>query len=132
MATDDVLKLWDVLLPDGTQPDPSTLQALLHLGNHRLKQKRFEEAEALFSKVAKLGQKTQHLNPGGFEAVISSTKTALESRALLMEHLGRWDEAIKSREEFVQLQPFHMYAKYILASAYLYQEEYEKFLERLG
>ena len=122
-GTDDVLKLWDVLWPDGTWPDPNTLQALLNLGNHRLKQKRFEEAEALFSKVAQLGRKGLHLDP----RELAAAKTALKSRALLMEHLGKWNEAIQSREELVRLEPNNSYQKYKLASAYLYQKEYEKF-----
>ncbi|MEO1528123.1 MAG: protein kinase [Planctomycetota bacterium] len=124
---DGVLKPWDVLLYDDIEPDLNTLQALLRLGSWRLKQERYAEAEALFSKIAELGRKTQQFNSDERVALISIATTALESRARLMQHFGRWDEAIKSREEFVRLNPYHMYAKYQLAAAYLHQEESEKF-----
>ena len=55
-----VLRLWNAETKSDISEDADTLQAMLRLGNWRLEQQRYEDAEALFSKVIELNEGTQH------------------------------------------------------------------------
>ena len=81
LSLDGVLHIWDAASNDDIEQDPSTLRALLRLGNWRLEQERYAEAGTLFSKVIELNQKTQSLSADELAAVRRNLKTASESRA---------------------------------------------------
>lgn len=87
LSLDGVLHIWDAATNDDIEQDPSTLQALLRLGNWRFEQERYAEAETLFSKVIELNQETQHLSTDELADVKRNLKTASDTYARLMERL---------------------------------------------
>ena len=122
-----VLRLWNAETKTAISEDADTLQAMLRLGNWRLEQERYEDAEALFSKVIELNEETQHLNEKQLSETRRNHATALYRQAELKERLGRWDEAIEKRTALVRLEPDDDFHQYRVASAYLYLEKADEF-----
>ena len=127
LSVDGVLRFWDADSTSEIEQDPKTLRALLRLGNWRLEQERYEEAQALFSKVIELSQKSPHHDEHELAEVRSDVKKALDNLARLQERLGRWDEALESRTELVRLEPENHFRQYRVASAHLFLEDEESF-----
>jgi WD40 repeat protein len=87
VSLDGVLHIWDAATRNDIEHDPNTLQALLRLGNWRLEQERYAEAETLFSKVIELNHGTQHLTADELADVRRNLKNASDCHARLMEGL---------------------------------------------
>ena len=127
VSRDNFLRIWDAETKTAISEDSTTRWALLRLGNWRLEQERYSEAEALFSKVIKLSQKTTHHDEHEPAEVRSDVKKALDNLARLQERHGRWDEALESRKELVRLEPENHFRQYRVASAHLFLEDEESF-----
>ena len=127
VSRDNFLRIWDAETKTAISEDSTTRWALLRLGNWRLEQERYSEAEELFSKVIKLSQKTTHHDEHEPAEVRSDVKKALDNLARVQDRLGRWDEALESRTELVRLEPENHSRQYRVASAHLFLEDEESF-----
>ena len=124
---DAIVRIWDAASKGEIEKDPNTLLAMARLGLLRAEQNRFEDAQALISKVVELSKETQHLSEDQVSDVKNIRVDALESLARLQEGLGHWGEALESRKELVRLDPDEHYYQYQVASAHLFLEDEESF-----
>ncbi|MEO1618315.1 MAG: protein kinase, partial [Planctomycetota bacterium] len=81
ISLDGVLHFWDAASNAEIEQDPNTLQALLRLGLWRFEQERYEDAEALFSKVFELNEEAQHFNEKQLSEMRRNHATALKRQA---------------------------------------------------
>ena len=101
---DAIVRIWDATSKEEIEKDANTLLAVARLGLLRVEQNRYEDAQALFSKVVELSQDTQHLSENQRPGMKRTLTAALDLQARLMLRLGRWDEALESRKELVRLE----------------------------
>ena len=94
ISLDGVLHVWDAASNAEIEQDPKTLSALLRLGLWRFEQERYEDAEALFSKVLELNRKSGRPIDSELESVGWKIR-------LTLQRIGKWPWHLKWESKFV-------------------------------
>jgi serine/threonine protein kinase/WD40 repeat protein len=94
ISLDGVLHVWDAASNAEIEQDPKTLSALLRLGLWRFEQERYEDAEALFSKVLELNRKS------GRPIDLELERVGWKIR-LTLQKTGRWPWQLRWESKFV-------------------------------